>query len=169
MHRRKIILVGLALFISGPAHAGDLGWAGALSGAGNAMGQSMQQMQNAIIQKELMRRQAEAQQQRDEQQARWERERQEQAFQHQMKMQRDEQQFIEEQRARRAHQDQVQVPAAIQPRTTPQTDGDERLRKWRENDPSTHDVVHSQSPVASPPRTAQQIIEDERIRQWREK
>lgn len=65
MSRLKFILASLVLFISGSAHAGDLGWAGAASGAGQAMSQSLFMLQNAMQQAALEEQREKAQLERE--------------------------------------------------------------------------------------------------------
>ena len=73
MSINKLVLASILVFMSGSAHAMDLGWAGAMSGAGKALADSASQWQALEAQQALM-----------EQQARIEREREERAYQRQM-------------------------------------------------------------------------------------
>lgn len=73
----KMLLLLLSVCVSGPAWAGDLEWAGALSGAGQAFGNSMSMMQSGLIQQRLQEQRAQAEQERDERLARYQRERDE--------------------------------------------------------------------------------------------
>ena len=54
MNKLVLFMVSLFLAVSVQAHAVDLGWAGAFSGAGKAMGDSLAAYQSVLLQKQLM-------------------------------------------------------------------------------------------------------------------
>ncbi|NOS81782.1 MAG: hypothetical protein HOP32_09410 [Nitrospira sp.] len=79
MNKLVLFMVSLFLAVSVQAHAGDLGWAGAFSGAGKAMGDSLAAYQSMLLQQQLL-----------EQRDRMEREREERAYQRQQERERAE-------------------------------------------------------------------------------
>lgn len=79
MNKFVPLMVSLFLAVSTQAHAGDLGWAGALSGAGKAMGDSLATYQSMLLQRQLL-----------EERDRMEREREERAYQRQQERERAE-------------------------------------------------------------------------------
>lgn len=77
---RILISLALVVGIQGIASAQDLGMAGAVSGAGQAMSQSLMLMQSGMMQQALQEQRAKAEREREERMYQYQREREDAAY-----------------------------------------------------------------------------------------